>query len=248
MKSVAQTVIEAGRYYTIAAASGNVVGYVEGAEGGATLRLGKYEHSPAQEWAFDRVGESSYRLRCRANGKLIDLMMGGTASGTWLHLWEDVGGASQVWTVVPSNDGRARLRSQWAAGKCMDTVGKGRAAGATLQLWQEADGVDQLWTIAEVKDKPAKKAAPAAEAAPAEAVEEKPAPKKRPGRPKKAAAPVADAAPAAETVIKTPAEAAQEKPAPKKRAGRTKKTAADSAAPAAPAKKPAARSAKKAVK
>ena len=45
MKTVEQTLIEAGRAYTIAAASGNVIGYVgDDGAGGAQLRLGKYEH------------------------------------------------------------------------------------------------------------------------------------------------------------------------------------------------------------
>ena len=60
MKTVEQTLIEAGRAYTIAAASGNVIGYVgDDGAGGAQLRLGKYEHKPEQEWLFDRVGENS---------------------------------------------------------------------------------------------------------------------------------------------------------------------------------------------
>ena len=44
-----------------------------------------------------REGDGVYRIRNRASGKLIDLMMTGTANGTWLHLWEDVGGTSQMW-------------------------------------------------------------------------------------------------------------------------------------------------------
>ena len=31
-----------------------------------------------------------------SSGKLLDLTMTGTANGTWLHLWEDVGGTSQT--------------------------------------------------------------------------------------------------------------------------------------------------------
>lgn len=63
MRTVEQTLIEAGRAYTIAAASGNVIGYVgDDGAGGAQLRLGKYEHKPEQEWLFDRVGENSYRI------------------------------------------------------------------------------------------------------------------------------------------------------------------------------------------
>ena len=167
MRTVEQTLIEPGRYYTIASAvTGNVIEYADKAEG-AQLRLGKYEHKPEQEWSFDRVGENSYRIHCRANGKVIDLMMAGTDNGTWLHLWDDVLGSSQMWTLVAGNDGTVRIVSPWASGKCVDTVGMGSPVGAILQIWQETQGGDQLWTIRAVKDKKApEEAAPAEEAAP----------------------------------------------------------------------------------
>ena len=117
MKTVAQTVIEADRFYTIAAKGGSVIQAVEKATNGGDIRLGKYEHKPEQEWAFVREGDGVYRIRNRASGKLIDLMMTGTANGTWLHLWEDVGGTSQMWTVEPTPAGTVRLRSSWASGK-----------------------------------------------------------------------------------------------------------------------------------
>ena len=88
MKTVAQTVIEADRFYTIAAKGGSVIQAVEKATNGGDIRLGKYEHKPEQEWAFVREGDGVYRIRNRASGKLIDLMMTGTANGTWLHLWD----------------------------------------------------------------------------------------------------------------------------------------------------------------
>lgn len=192
MKTMEQTMIEAGRFYTIASASGSVIEAVDGAENGADIRLGKYTRSPAQEWAFDRVGEGVYRIRNRANGKLMDLMMAGTANGTWLHLWEDVSGTSQMWMVEPNHEGLVRLRSQWAGGRCVDTVGMGCPVGAILQVWQETGAADQLWRIQEVKER----TAPAAE-------EVKPAaPVEEPAAVAEAAveaAPVAETAPAAET-------------------------------------------------
>ena len=125
MKSVAQTVIEADRFYTIAAHTGNVIQAVEGSRDGGTVRLGKYDHKPEQEWSFVREGDGVYRIRNRASGKLLDLTMTGTANGTWLHLWEDVGGTSQMWKVEHTPEGTVRLRSSWAGGKCVDTVGIG---------------------------------------------------------------------------------------------------------------------------
>ena len=48
MKTVAQTVIEADRFYTIAAKGGSVIQAVEKATNGGDIRLGKYEHKPEQ--------------------------------------------------------------------------------------------------------------------------------------------------------------------------------------------------------
>ena len=226
MKTVAQTVIEAERFYTIAAQTGYVIQAVEGVENGGDIRLGKYEHKPEQEWSFIRVGEGVYRIRNRANGKLIDLMMTGTANGTWLHLWEDVGGTSQMWSVEPNPNGTVRVRSSWAGGKCIDTVGMGAEIGAILQIWQEANGADQLWTISEVKDRA--KRAPAAEAkaeepaAPAvEAKAEEPVAPAVEAKVEEPAAPAAEAKteePAAPAVEVKPAAApAAKKPAAKNR-------------------------------
>ena len=51
MKTVAQTVIGADHFYTIAAHTGNVIQAVEGVKGAGTVRLGKYEHSPSRSGA-----------------------------------------------------------------------------------------------------------------------------------------------------------------------------------------------------
>ena len=235
MKSVAQTVIEADRFYTIAAHTGNVIQAVEGSKDGGTVRLGKYDHKPEQEWSFVREGDGVYRIRNRASGKLLDLTMTGTANGTWLHLWEDVGGTSQMWKVEHTPEGTVRLRSSWAGGKCVDTVGLGAEVGAVLQIWQEVPGGgDQLWVISEVKDRvkraaKVEQAAPAAETVTAPAKEAAPAKKpaaRKPRTTKKVEEkPAASAAKAAEPVK-------AEKPAAKK----TAKAKAEPAAPAAEVK------------
>ncbi|UQK53169.1 RICIN domain-containing protein [Faecalibacterium sp. IP-1-18] len=236
MKSVAQTVIEADRFYTIAAHTGNVIQAVEGSKDGGTVRLGKYDHKPEQEWSFVREGDGVYRIRNRASGKLLDLTMTGTANGTWLHLWEDVGGTSQMWKVEHTPEGTVRLRSSWAGGKCVDTVGIGAEVGAVLQIWQEVPGGgDQLWVISEVKDRVKRAAkveeapAPAAETTAAQAKEttsaQKPAARKPRTAKKVEEKPAAPTAKAAEPVK-------AEKPAAKKAA----KAKAEPAAPAAEVK------------
>lgn len=54
MKTVAQTVIEADRFYTIAARTGSVIEAAASTKNEETVRLGKYDHKPEQEWAFIR--------------------------------------------------------------------------------------------------------------------------------------------------------------------------------------------------
>ena len=236
MKSVAQTVIEADRFYTIAAHTGNVIQAVEGSKDGGTVRLGKYDHKPEQEWSFVREGDGVYRIRNRASGKLLDLTMTGTANGTWLHLWEDVGGTSQMWKVEHTPEGTVRLRSSWAGDKCVDTVGIGAEVGAVLQIWQEVPGGgDQLWVISEVKDRVKRAAkveeapAPAAETTAAPAKEttsaQKPAARKPRTIKKAEEQPAAHTAKAAEPVK-------AEKPVAKKAA----KAKAEPSAPAAEVK------------
>ena len=253
MKSVAQTVIEADRFYTIAAHTGNVIQAVEGSKDGGTVRLGKYDHKPEQEWSFVREGDGVYRIRNRASGKLLDLTMTGTANGTWLHLWEDVGGTSQMWKVEHTPEGTVRLRSSWAGGKCVDTVGIGAEVGAVLQIWQEVPGGgDQLWVISEVKDR-VKRAAKVEQAAPA--AETKAAPAKEPAARKprttkkveekpatpaaKAAEPVKAEKPAAKKAAKAKAEpaapAVEVKAAPAVATKAEPVTKAEPAAKAAPA-------------
>ena len=248
MKTVAQTVIEADRFYTIAARTGSVVEAAASTKNEETVRLGKYDHKPEQEWAFIRVGDGVYRIRNRASGKLLDLMMTGTANGTWLHLWEDVGGTSQMWTVEPTPAGTVRLRSSWASGKCIDTVGMGVSDGAQLQIWQETAGEDQLWTISEVKDRASAKHAAKKDEPAAAPVEEK-AEVKAEEKPVEAA-PVVEAPKAKEVKAKEvkaeekPAEAAPAVEAPKAEPAKTEAKPAEKAAPAAvkaPVKKPAGR-------
>lgn len=231
MKSVAQTVIEADRFYTIAAHTGNVIQAVEGSKDGGTVRLGKYDHKPEQEWSFVREGDGVYRIRNRASGKLLDLTMTGTANGTWLHLWEDVGGTSQMWKVEHTPEGTVRLRSSWAGGKCVDTVGIGAEVGAVLQIWQEVPGGgDQLWVISEVKDR-VKRAAKVEQAAPAAETKAAPAkeaaPAKKPAARKPRTAKKVEEKPAAPTA-KAAEPVKAEKPAAKKAA----KAKAEPAAPA----------------
>lgn len=235
MKKIAQTVIAADQFYTITGAAGNVVEGAVSENNGAAVQLGTYTHSANQEWAFIRVGEGVYRIQNRGTGKMLDLIMNGTANGTWLHQWEDVNSSSQMWIVEPTNDGHVKIKTQLANTKCIDTVGMTNVDGTRLQIWEDVNGENQLWSIAAVAEKKpcTRKAAEKAEqlavsaeaAAPAEPAEkaaEKPAKKvaRKPAAKKAETA----AAPKAKKAAKAEEPAAKAEPA--KKATRTRKAAA----------------------
>ena len=214
MKKVSQTVIVANAFYTIANTSGKVVEGAAGETNGGAVQLGVYTHKETQEWAFLRVGEGVYRIKNRGTGKMLDLMMGGSADGTWLHQWEDANCSSQMWIVEPSNDGRVKLHSQLAAGKCVDVVGMSSEAGARLQIWQDVNGENQLWTIREAAEKKPRAAkAEKAVKAPAKKAD-KPARAAKKAAPKAKPAVKAEAKPAVKAEAK-PAVKAEAKPAVK---------------------------------
>ena len=211
MKTVAQTVIEADRFYTIAARTGSVIEAVESAKNEGSIRLGKYDHKPEQEWSFVRVGDGVYRIRNRASGKLIDLMMTGTANGTWLHLWEDVGGTSQMWTIAEVKD-----RAKRAAKAAKEEEPAAAPVEKAEEKPVEAAPVkaEPVVEAAKAEEKPAEPApakveAPAAEAPKAE--EAKPEVKAQPAK----AAPAAKA-PAKKPTAKKTSRAARKKAAAKK--------------------------------
>lgn len=236
MKKIAQTVIAADQFYTITGAAGNVVEGAVSENNGAAVQLGAYTHSANQEWAFIRVGEGVYRIQNRGTGKMLDLIMNGTANGTWLHQWEDVNSSSQMWIVEPTNDGHVKIKTQLASTKCIDTVGMTNVDGTRLQIWEDVNGENQLWSIAAVAEKkphtrkdaekaeqPAVSAEAAAPAEPAEKAAEKPA-KKATRKPAAKKAETAAAPKAMKAASKAEEPAAKAEPAQK--ATRTRKAAA----------------------
>ncbi len=155
MKKIAQTMIVADCYYTIANANGKVIEAVEGMENGGAIQLATSTKAENQQWMFLRMGEGVYRIQNRGTGKMMDLMMNGTVDGTWLHQWEDVNGSSQLWIVEAVNDGTVKIKAQLAPTKCIDVVGMSNEDGAHIQIWEDVNGDNQKWTIDEVKERKA---------------------------------------------------------------------------------------------
>lgn len=198
MKKIAQTVIVADCYYTIANVNGKVIEAAKGGENGAAVQLATAVKAAAnQEWAFLRMGEDVYRIQNRETGKMLTLMMDGTVDGTWLHQWEDANSSAQLWIVEAGNDGTVQIKAQLAPTKCIDVVGMSNEDGARIQIWQDVNGENQKWTINEVKERAAKKAETVE-------VEEKQAPAKKPAAKKTVAKKTAEEKVVSEKVTEQP--------------------------------------------
>lgn len=189
-----------------------------GLDNGQVVEQAAATGADAQLWTIVEA-EGGVKLFNKANGKVLDVMQGGTADGTWAQTWEDVGGESQLWTVENVTPTYKKL-IHVLSGKALDIVDMSDEDGAPAQIWESVDGEGQQWKLVSSAPKAAAKTGkkPAAKKAPA-AKEEKPAPVKE----EKAAPAKAEKAPA-----KKPA--AKKAPAPK----------AEQPAEKAPAKKPAA--------
>ena len=189
-----------------------------GLDNGLVVEQREPVKADAQIWTSVEA-EGGVKLFNKACGKVLDVMQGGTADGTWAQTWENVGGESQLWTVENVTPTYKKL-IHVLSGKALDIVDMSDEDGAPAQIWESVDGEGQQWKFVSTAPKAATKTVkkPAAKKAPA-AKEEKPAPVKE----EKAAPAKAEKAPA-----KKPA--AKKAPAPK----------AEQPAEKAPVKKPAA--------
>ncbi|WIG96463.1 RICIN domain-containing protein [Myxococcus sp. SDU36] len=100
---------------------------------------------PARSVASFKWGGSSataYRLVNKHTGKCVDIAGPGTADGTAIHQWACHGGASQQWTMEPTDNGYVRFVSRYS-GKVLDVTGASTADGALAQQWSWAGGANQ---------------------------------------------------------------------------------------------------------
>ena len=159
MKRSAQTVLQEGMFYTIAAANGRVLEVADfNTENGASVRLWSYEGQPWQQWSFEETADGQYRIRNRFTSKVMDLAMSGVVNGTWVHQWSATTGAGQRWEVVPAGSG-VKLHNV-LADKVLDLVGLRMDNGTQAQIWQDVNGENQIWRLEPVPDKLLEKAPP----------------------------------------------------------------------------------------
>ncbi len=121
-------------------------------ESGAAIQLWDYAGAQWQQWTFVPVGADTYRICNRFTGKAIDLCLGGTADGTWLHQWDCNTGRGQQWKLEPTEDGYVRFRSV-LAGKYLDLYQAFSGNGGRAQIWSDNEGTNQRWILKDVTDK-----------------------------------------------------------------------------------------------
>ena len=148
-KKTSETVIVEGRFYTIASPNGRVLEVANyNPESGAAIQLWDYAGAQWQQWTFVPVGADTYRICNRFTGKAIDLCLGGTADGTWLHQWDCNTGRAQIWS---DNEG---TNQRWIL---KDVTDKNAIRPSAAQLEKRVK--EQVEEAAQEAAKAAKKAA-----------------------------------------------------------------------------------------
>ena len=131
--------------YRIASVSGKLL---TAAEDG-TVTVEEQDSWKAQRWKFIPT-DGAYRICNLQHQKMLDIIAGGTVNGAWVHLWDEVEAASQLWTAEIEGD-RMRLRSV-SSDKYLDVA---LQDNAHVQIWEKA-GENQLWTLEVVEKEKSK--------------------------------------------------------------------------------------------
>ena len=141
-----------------------------GLDNGLVVEQREPVKADAQIWTSVEA-EGGIKLFNKACGKVLDVMQGGTADGTWAQTWEDVGGESQLWQLVNVSSTYKKIVNVHS-GKALDIVDMSSEDGAPAQIWESVEGEGQQWKFVSTQEKaPAKtvrktapkKAAPKAE-------------------------------------------------------------------------------------
>lgn len=172
-----KSVVSADKDYQIVVKKSEFVIAAEDAE---VVSLAASAESGAQQWNLVPVGDS-YKIVCKENGKVLDIILAGTENGAQIHLWEFTGADNQLWDLVSAGSGYYKIKSK-ASGKCLDVAGMVAVEGARVQIWDDVNGDNQKWKLKALKAPAAKKPAAKKAAAP------KTATAKKAAAPKKAAA------------------------------------------------------------
>ena len=108
-----------------------------GLDNGLVVEQAEPVKSDAQLWSLVETGDT-VKLFNKACGKVLDVMQGGAADGTWAQTWEDVNGESQLWQLVTVTATYKKLLNV-ASGKVLDIVDMSDEDGAPAQIWEDVD-------------------------------------------------------------------------------------------------------------
>ncbi|MFI3205909.1 MAG: RICIN domain-containing protein [Clostridia bacterium] len=111
-------------------------------------------YSDSQLWSPEKL-TGKVKVVNKATGKNLDLMYGGTESGTTLNTWDDVESDSQLWQFKTASKGYKKIFNA-SAEKPIDVVMLSDEDGAFVQIWDVIGGDNQEWKLEEY---PAKKPA-----------------------------------------------------------------------------------------
>ena len=113
-----------------------------------------------QHWIFQDISGASgttlisghtYRLVNVNSGMALDNTNWSTANGNRMQQWDNVGGASQQWTLTNLGGGYWKLINAFS-GKVLDVGGSSTSAGGAIQQWGWAGNSSQQWGLVPVGD------------------------------------------------------------------------------------------------
>jgi hypothetical protein len=97
------------------------------------------------------IPDGTYCVVSRNSNKVLAVLNGLTANGTWLDQWSYTGGSEQKWTLSYLGNGQYKVTGV-PSGRVMDVSGAGTSNGDKIDLWDWLNLSNQQWIITPVGD------------------------------------------------------------------------------------------------
>lgn len=91
----------------------------------------------------------NYSLINVHSGKALEVDAWGTDNGSNVTIWDNHGGANQLWRIVDAGGGSYKLINVHS-GKALDVSGSGTANGTNVQIWQDLNNAAQQWKLVQL--------------------------------------------------------------------------------------------------
>lgn len=88
----------------------------------------------------------TYKLINPHSGKALDVTGNGTANGTNVEIWTDIGSVAQQWDIIQNLDGTFKLANP-NSGRVLDVTGGGTGNGTNVEIWADIGSPAQKWSI-----------------------------------------------------------------------------------------------------